>query len=168
MKMIITGLDAYKMGFVENLINPELQIQPAGIELTLNSVERIMDAGIIDLTNQLRRISKTEPIPFDDDGKIFLEMGAYKIRYNEIIKVPRNVIAIGYPRSSLIRCGATIYTAIWDPGYIGRSESLLYVFNRNGIYLYKNARILQLIFIKLSGEPHKTYDGIYQKENVDF
>ncbi|MEM3616120.1 MAG: deoxyuridine 5'-triphosphate nucleotidohydrolase [Candidatus Methanomethylicia archaeon] len=164
--MIITGLEAYKMGIVENLVNPELQVQPAGIELTLNSIERILEAGVIDLTNKFRKIPKTEPLSFGEDGKIFLEAGVYRVKYNEIIKMPKDVIAIGYPRSSLIRCGATIYTAIWDPGYIGRRESLLHVFNEKGIYLYKNARIVQLIFIKLSGEPHKIYEGIYQKENI--
>ncbi|MEM3615304.1 MAG: deoxyuridine 5'-triphosphate nucleotidohydrolase [Candidatus Methanomethylicia archaeon] len=164
--MIITGMEAYRMGIVEGIINPEKQIQPSGIELTLRDVERIIGVGILDLTDEKREIPKTEPIPFNSDGKVFLNQGVYKIRYNEIVKIPKDMIAIGYPRSSLIRSGATIYTAIWDPGYIGRSESLLQVFNVNGIYLYRNARIIQLIFIKVAGKPHKTYDGKYQKENI--
>jgi len=165
--MIITGMKAYKMGIVENLISPEMQIQPAGIELTLNSVWKFMDSGTIDLTNKYRRIPEVEQIPFDNEGKVHLKMGAYKIIYNEIIKIPRNMIAIGLPRSSLLRCGATINTALWDPGYIGRSESLLHVYNEHGITLYKNARIIQLIFIELEEEPHKTYEGKYQKENIN-
>ncbi|MCS7096874.1 MAG: deoxyuridine 5'-triphosphate nucleotidohydrolase [Candidatus Methanomethylicia archaeon] len=164
--MIITGIDAYRMGIVENLLNEELQIQPAGIELTLNSVEKFIDAGIMDLTNEFRRVSRTEPIPFDNEEKIFLAKGVYRIKFNEVIKIPENVVAIGYPRSSLIRSGVTIYTAIWDPGYIGRSECLLCVFNDNGVYLYRNARLLQLIFIKIEGKPHKIYNGKYQKENI--
>jgi dUTP pyrophosphatase len=165
--MIITGMKAYRMGVVENLISPEMQIQPAGIELTLNSVWRFMSSGTIDFTNKHRVIPNAEQIPFDEEGKVHLERGAYKIVYNEIVKMPKNMIAIGLPRSSLLRCGATIHTALWDPGYIGRSESLLYVYNEHGITLYRNARIIQLIFIELEEEPHKTYEGRYQKENID-
>ena len=164
--MIIRGIDIYKMKLIENMIEPKLQIQPAGVELTLKEVETIEDTGSIDLTNKNRKIPKTKRLKFDKEGKIRLKKGTYKIRYNEIVKIPQQMIAIAYPRSSLIRSGATIFTAIWDPGYVGRSESLLLVLNDKGITLEKNARLIQLIYIKLEKEPHRTYDGRYQKENI--
>jgi dUTP pyrophosphatase len=36
-------------------------------------------------------------------------------------------MAIGVPRTSLIRCGVTTETGIWNAGYEGRSESLMVV-----------------------------------------
>jgi len=73
-------------------------------------------------------------------------------------------MAFGKARSSLIRAGANIATAVWDAGYRGRSEVGLIVYNE-GIWLKRNARIMQLVFIKLSGET-KPYSGSYQHENI--
>jgi len=166
--MIIPGREAYEMGCVKNLINPELQVQPAGIELTLREVGRIVEAGHLDLTNKNRYIPRMEVLNFDSEGKIHLVKGAYRIMFNEIVSLPPNIAAIGYPRSSLIRSGATIYMALWDPGYVGRSVSLLSVFNEKGIILEKNSRLIQLVFIRLEKVPHKIYRGKYQKENIEF
>ncbi|MCS7365709.1 MAG: deoxyuridine 5'-triphosphate nucleotidohydrolase [archaeon GB-1867-035] len=164
--MVIPGHKVGKYGInIENIIH-EIQIQPAGIELTLREIEKFEDAGYIDLTNIKRKISKCTPLQFDADGKIFLPQGAYKVRFNEIISIPANVIGIGLPRSSLLRSGATIFSAVWDPGYKGRSESLLVVFNPHGIFLEKNARLMQLLFIKLVEKPQKLYSGKYQFENI--
>lgn len=165
--MIIPGHKLKKYGInIEGIID-EIQIQPAGIELTLREVERFEDAGYIDLTNTKRKISKCTPLKFDSKGKIFLPPGAYKIKFNEIISVPVDVVGIGLPRSSLLRSGATIFSAVWDPGYKGRSESLLVVFNPHGITLEKNARVIQLLFIKLIEKPQKLYSGKYQLENIE-
>lgn len=75
-------------------------------------------------------------------------------------------MAMALPRSSLLRCGATLDTAVWDPGYNGRSQSLLVVHNPHGIRIKKNARLMQLIFICMREVAHKAYSGIYQGENI--
>lgn len=164
--MVIPGDKIDKYGVtIEDLID-EIQIQPAGIELTLREIEEFENSGYIDLTNAQRRISKCKPLKFNSDGKIHLPPGAYKVRFNEVISIPADVVGIGFPRSSLLRSGATIITAVWDPGYKGRSESLLVVFNPHGITLEKNARLLQMLFIKLKEKPGRVYSGKYQLENI--
>ena len=77
-----------------------------------------------------------------------------------------NLAAIAKPRSSLIRCGATLETAVWDAGYRGRSESMLVVYNYAGFRVKRNARIIQLLFYTLEKEVEKGYSGIYQNENT--
>ena len=77
-----------------------------------------------------------------------------------------NLAAIAKPRSSLIRCGATLETAVWDAGYRGRSESMLVVYNTAGFRLKRNARIMQLLFYTLDAEVEKGYSGVYQNENT--
>ncbi len=144
----------------------DAQFQPAGVDLTLKEVHSFQDSGIIDFDNSKRRLSRTEPMRFDVTGRLFLPNGIYKIIYNEVVKIPDNCIALGLPRSSLLRCGVTVECALWDPGYHGRSESLLVVHNSAGITLYKNARMIQLIFIKLEDKAEKTYSGIYNRENI--
>ena len=150
---------------IQGLIAPELQIQPAGVELTLAKIFRLKGAGCVDLTNERRRVPEGEEIPFNEGGYVDLGPGAYRVLFNEIVRVPPDCIAIGLPRSTLIRSGATVLTALWDPGYVGRSQALLVVFNEHGIRLYKNARLLQLVFIKVEGCT-RTYSGAYQGEGL--
>jgi dUTP pyrophosphatase len=74
-------------------------------------------------------------------------------------------MALAMPRSSLLRCGVTVHTAVWDAGYSGRSQSLMVVYNPRGFRLQRNARIVQLVFFRLTQET-EGYQGIYQGENT--
>jgi dUTP pyrophosphatase len=56
-------------------------------------------------------------------------------------------------------------TAVWDAGYSGRSQSLMVVYNSQGFHLQRNARVLQLVFLRLSQETDG-YEGAYQGENI--
>jgi dUTP pyrophosphatase len=155
-----------KPPLVEHLIDRELQVQPNGIELTLQHVEIHESSGSITFDNSERKLPITKAIDFDDKGWIHLPKGSYKIVFNEIVNIPKNIAAIAKPRSSLLRCGVTIETAVWDAGYSGRSESLLVVYNEKGFKVKKNARVLQLLFFRLGEEVCEGYSGIYQNENV--
>lgn len=150
---------------VEGYIDIEKQLQANGFELTLRDVSMIQSAGRIDFDNSQRVISDVSPLVFDGLGAIELIPGTYLITYNEIVHLPKNLMALGRPRSSLLRCGVTIGTAVWDAGYEGRSQSLLVVYNTRGIRLQRNARIIQLIFMEMTGDS-EGYKGVYQGENI--
>lgn len=150
---------------VEDHIDLDAQVQANGFELTLRDVSVIQSAGRIAVDNGQRVISEVSPLVFDGTGDIDLIPGTYLITYNEVVHLPKNLMALGRPRSSLLRCGVTIGTAVWDAGYEGRSQSLLVVYNSRGIRLQKNARIIQLVFLEMTGES-EGYNGIYQGENV--
>ncbi len=155
-----------KPPLVEQMIDQTVQVQPNGIELTLQRVEAHEGTGSIAFDNSERKLPQTKKMDFDENGWIHLPKGIYKIVFNEIVNVPKNIAAIAKPRSSLLRCGATIETAVWDAGYSGRSESLLVVYNEKGFNVKKNARVLQLLFFRLGEEVHEGYSGVYQNENV--
>ena len=150
---------------VEGFIDLNTQVQTNGFELTLRDVSVIQSAGRIAFENSQRILSDVSPLSFDGLGAIELIPGTYLITYNEIVHLPKNIMALGRPRSSLLRCGVTIGTAVWDAGYEGRSQSLLVVYNSRGIRLEKNARITQLVFLELTSASGG-YDGIYQGENI--
>jgi len=140
------------------------QIQPAGLDLTLSAVFTFEGEGAIGLEEvTLPSYQELEP---SEDGFYRLSEGAYKIRFNEIVEVPNDCIGIAFPRSSLLRMGATINLAVWDPGYKGRGEALLLVFNEKSIQLRKGARVAQIVFIKLLEKPSQAYRGRYQYENI--
>jgi len=154
-----------KYNLMENQIDTNVQVTNNGIDLTLEAVEGFTSAGRIDFSNSERVISDTEPMNFDENDWLYMPRGTYKITYNEIVSIPNNAIAIARTRSSLLRCGATIGTGVWDAGYRGRSSSLLNVTNDKGIYLKRNARVLQLVFFDLDSETEE-YSGAYQNENI--
>ncbi|AKB53292.1 MULTISPECIES: deoxyuridine 5'-triphosphate nucleotidohydrolase [Methanosarcina] len=155
-----------KPPLLENAIDIETQIQPNGLELTLKEVKTIEGSGAVDFDNSERKLPDGKKLEFGDDGWIHLPEGIYKVLFNEIVNIPMNLAAIAKPRSTLIRCGATLETAVWDAGYRGRSESMLVVYNTAGFRLKKDARIMQLLFYTLEAEVEKGYSGIYQNENT--
>ncbi len=150
---------------VEGWIDLEEQVQTNGFDLTLREVALLQSAGEITVMNSQRLVSDLASLVFDGLGFIDLMAGAYIITYNEVVHLPRNIMALATPRSSLLRCGVTVNTAVWDAGYSGRSQSLMVVYNPRGFRLQRNARIVQLIFLRLTRET-EGYQGAYQGENI--
>ena len=150
---------------VEGWIDLEAQLQANGFDLTLRDVAILESAGKIAVANSQRVVSELAPLVFDGLDSIELIPGTYIITYNEIVHLPRSIMALATPRSSLLRCGVTVNTAVWDAGYSGRSQSLLVVYNPRGFRLQRNARIIQLVFFELTRET-EGYSGAYQGENM--
>ena len=150
---------------IESYLDLEAQLQTNGFDLSLRTVSEFTSSGKLALNNRNRVISEQKRLDFGPDGVIHLGPGAYSITYNEIVHLPKDVMALGLSRSSLLRCGASLHTAVWDAGYSGRSESLLVVHNPLGLDLEKDARVLQLVFSKLTGKS-RGYQGRYQGENT--
>jgi dUTP pyrophosphatase len=151
---------------VEGYFDLKSQVQPNGFDITLRDISRLQTPGQITVKNAERVVSELFPLEFDDTGFINLESGIYSITYNEIVHLPNNVMALARPRSSLLRCGVSVGTAVWDAGYSGRSESLLNVYHPDGFRVQKNARVVQLVFFRLT-ENTEGYSGTYQNENID-
>jgi dUTP pyrophosphatase len=148
---------------VTNMVDPTVQISPNGVELTLHKVYTFKDAGTVDFSNTERYIPEYEELSLMH-GQYELEPGSYIVTYNETLRIPTYLIAIGRPRSSILRSGATIESAVWDAGYEGRSRGLLTVYNPHGFVLKPNARLLHLVFFRLLQETD-SYKGVYQGEN---
>jgi dUTP pyrophosphatase len=149
--MILPGSKIAEGKLVSDVLG-DSQVQPAGCDLTLREAHSIDEAGEVDFDNSKRKISKTTKIEFDSGGLLRLKQGCYKIVYNEYVNIPLDCAAFGYPRSSLLRCGADVRCAVWDPGY-------------HGIVLHKNAKVMQLVFVRLEGKAEKGYEGQYKGEN---
>lgn len=146
---------------VEDMIDSETQVQVNGCELTLDRIFAFTGQGAIAFDNSERILPECTELAFDDNGWIDLPAGSYKIISKEIVHIPKDVIAIARPRSSLLRCGASVETAVWDSGYEGKSECLLIVFNERGFRLKRGARVIQLLFVGLASET-EGYRGVYQ------
>ena len=171
MSGIVSREDIVKMlgaspPLVENLCDAHQQVQPNGIDLTLKEVALFSSAGTLGSHTEGRVLSATSPLVFDGLGRVDLLPGCYLITYNEVVNLPKTIMALALPRSSLLRCGVSIHNAVWDAGYSGRSKALMVVCNPQGFRLYRNTRIVQMVFLLLSHEVAQGYHGMFQGENI--
>jgi dUTP pyrophosphatase len=150
---------------LEGIRDVATQIQACGVDLTVRTVSRFENGGAVGYDNADRVLASTTRLPWSD-GWVELPAGPYLIVYNEQVNLPDDVMALAYPRSSLMRCGVTIYSAVWDPGYSGRAEALLVVHNPHGFRLKQGSRVVQLVFTRLSSPVIGRYEGRFLKENL--
>jgi len=161
----IRGLMEKDPPLIDGFVDAERQIQPNGVDLSLLSVQAFKSGGQLGVDPTERILPDLAPVSFKDDW-IDLPQGQYLITYNEIVHLPVNVMALGRPRSSLLRMAVTVGTAVWDAGYNGRSQSLLVVFHPQGVRLARNTSLMQLVFFDVDGGTN-AYHGVFQNENID-
>jgi len=154
-----------ELQLITGYIDLEKQLQPAGFDLSLKEVHAYWGAGAIDFDNKERKLAATRLLKPSSDRWYTLPQGCYMIVYNEAVKMPLNIVALARSRSTVLRNAAAVETAVWDPGYQGRSSSLLVVHNPQGIRLRQDARVAQLVFYSVD-EVEKGYSGVYQNERI--
>ena len=151
---------------IENYVSLESQLQPNGFDLSLRDVFVFETLGAIGAADVDRTLAATNALTYGDDGWIDLAPGPYLVTFNEVVNLPLDIMALGRPRSSLLRSGVSLHTAVWDAGYRGSSQSLLTVHHVDGFRLQRNARLAQLVFFRLSSPPSTGYQGRYQGEGL--
>ena len=140
---------------IEGAIDVETQLTPNGMDLTVGRIFSFAAPGAVDFSNKERVVPEgvecavQKKDPADQFGWWDLSKGAYKVRTNEVVNLPNDVIAFAFTRTTLLRVGAFTQNGVWDAGFSGRSEFLLVVENPCGIQLKQNARVIQLIFFKV-------------------
>ena len=83
---------------------------------------------------------------------------------NEVVKLPKDIYAQFYHRSSFNRKGVLIIGSIYDPGYNGVVGCTIYNLSGNVLKIKKNERIGQMVFYK--ADAAFEYNGQYQKEHL--
>jgi deoxycytidine triphosphate deaminase len=153
----------YKSGaFVAEHVSPlrEGQVQPNGVDLTLDAVFEQTTAGRIGRDG--KEIGTRRQLTPNGDDAFALDPGGYVVRYAETIEIPEDHVGFLYPRSSLLRNSCMLNTAVWDAGYEGKGEGLIEV--HHDVELERGARVAQLVLA--SADHEGTYDGSYQGENL--
>jgi len=151
----------------------EKQYQPAGIDLTLDSISilnhnngttygllkdaKVLPAQIelkeaqVQVSGMLKNVFYLEPfIPYIATTK-------------EKIKIDKNSGQFYLPRSSLLRAGIDVRTAFGDPGFNGHLSFLLVNWTRNPFVMEKGVRFAQLVDIS-ANNVDKEYDGDYNEK----
>jgi dUTP pyrophosphatase len=151
---------------ISDYINLEKQLTPNGFDLTVGSLYEFTAPGALDFSNSERVIPEGQEILArkrnrdDKYGWWQLSPGAYKVRTNETVTLPNNLVALAFPRTSLLRMGGFVQNGVWDAGFSGKGEFILAVANAGGINIKQNARIVQIVFCGV--DETEQYRGIYQ------
>jgi dUTP pyrophosphatase len=142
----------------------QVHIQPNGVDLSVEAIWRLVGTGSLGRANGDRVLPARAELAFDSGDWLDLPSGAYGIRYGEWVELPMDCGGLCFPRSSLLRMGLHVPTAVWDAGYSGRGEGMLVVNNPHGVRLQRGARIAQLVLFRLTEPATASYAGRYQHE----
>ena len=172
--MITGALDRESIGdlvlgnppLIESYISLDEQLQPNGFDLTLREVRRMTSDGGMGAGPDQRELAETESMQFDAEGWLRLSPGPYLLTFNEVLNLPLDLTVLGFPRSSLLRSGVTLHSAVGDAGYRGRPQALMVVHNPNGYRVQRDARLWQLVFFQLARPVSQGYQGRFWGENV--
>lgn len=85
---------------------------------------------------------------------------SFNVLLNEEIKLPVDMFAIFYQRSSYSRKGIFMTTGVWDPGFEGSLGCTIYNMSNETIEIPINTRIGQLVCFK--ADAASSYTGQWQ------
>lgn len=152
---------------IEDYVDLAVQLTPNGIDLTCGGIFKFTGSGALDFSNNERKLPVGKEILLkkknvkDKFGWWKLKAGTYKVKTNETVNLPNDLVALAFTRTSLLRMGAFTQHGVWDAGFRGKGEFVLVVANPAGISIKENARIAQLVFMVIN-KTAKGYNGIYQ------
>lgn len=160
--MQLTGEQIVSRRIIENVV-PEA-IQQQGVDVRIKSIDRVGGDGYIPAEGKTRRCPTTS-ISFDENGQVVLEPGWYDVTLEEKCEIPSNAVLNYKTRSSLVRCGATVYSGQFDGGF--KTDNMgCFLEVRLPITVEKGTRIAQAVVTEsYEVAADKLYNGQWQGDN---
>lgn len=166
---MINGYDVLKEKYPDF---EENQRQPNGIDLQLGNVYRLGGEGyMFGLLKEEKRI----PAHIEEDkveietnngvvkGWILSPNTPYILEVKNRIEIDDDCAQTYYPRSTLLRCGCTLHTAVGDAGYKGKLAFLFVNHGKSPFIMEDGVRFAQLVDHQVNNA-NKSYDGDYQND----
>ena len=148
------------------------QYQPAGIDLKLGQINVFDNKDdVYAIVNNVKQLPNQTELPESavKIGSTKLEVGytlephkPYIAVVDKKIKIDKDCAQIYLPRSSLLRAGVDVRTALGDPGFDGHLSFLIINHNDVPFFIKRGERFAQLINIKVEGVESE-YDGDYNE-----
>lgn len=148
----------------------EEQYQPNSIDLKLDKIltlseQRFYPIGLYDGKKKLPEYNELEVWAKGQNNEPLYKLEpktSYIVVIDGKIEIPENVAQFYLPRSSLLRCGLSLHTALGDSGFKGHLQFLITNENNFPVLLGKGERIATAVFFTVQGATK--YDGDYQEE----
>lgn len=156
----------FKSGkYINNFMNniDEKRIQSTGIDITVGDIFKLKGTPFVKDKNYDKGERSEIKVVENPEGPNYyhLKEGRHIIVYDEKIKIPESHVGYVFPRSRLMRCGAFLCSAMWDPGYEGIGEGLL--LNKE-MKIEENCGIGKLGIIE--ADTDDKYSGTHQEERI--
>lgn len=136
-------------------------IQGAGVDLRIGGL--FCPASGASLGVEKRELPEMHEI---EGASYELGPGSYSLCLTmERVRMPQDLVAFIYPRSTLFRCGVGLRTAVVDPGYEGPLTIGIKNEGAHPFTLERGARIAQIVFAEVR-EGATNYRGRYQGGKV--
>ena len=165
---MINGIDYLKKMYPNR---DEKDYQPSGLDLRLGNVffldaDRDTKYGIYSGKKVLPQHSEARLVEQDGvKGWKLLTGQPYIGQVQEQIKIGDNNAQLYLPRSTLLRAGVNVYTALGDLGYNGHLSFLVINHGPRPFFIEKGERFAQLIDLQVRGGS-ESYQGDYQEKEV--
>ncbi|MBU0898695.1 MAG: dCTP deaminase [Nanoarchaeota archaeon] len=147
---------------IEPLSDPELQIQPAGVDLRLSNKFRVFKLSSIPFIDTKKQAEDyTEVIEVDDEKGFIIHPGEFVLgSVKEYIKISDDLVGSVDGRSSLGRLGISIHTtsSSINPGWEGTLVLEISNIGKMPVVLYPGMRIAKLALHKLSSPAERPYN----------
>lgn len=139
----------------------EKHVQGAGVDLRIEKLYEVCSDAFVGVEKRvLPELKEVEGETF-----VLQPKGYYLCVTKEKLNMPLDLVAFLFPRSTIFRSGASLKTAVIDPGYKGTLTIGIKNESNFELKLEKGARIAQVVFSKVEGES-EGYKGRYQGGKV--
>jgi len=157
---------------IKPLDNPDVQIQPAGVDLRLGNEFRLFKSSSVAYIDTKQKTENyTEMIRVEDGKQFIIHPGEFVLgAIKEYIKVSNELVGSVDGRTSLGRLGISIHSTASsiNPGWEGHLVLEISNMGRMPVALYPGMRIAKLTLHKLSSPCEKGYgergDTKYNKQ----
>lgn len=148
--------------------------QPNSLDLRLDKICEIplaLDEGVVGIFGSTKLIPKPKEI---EKEELYGETGyvlAPKTSYIAFVKgnkedgkmgIPKDIAQFYLPRSTLLRCGISLDTALGDSGFIGRLQFLITNNSLNPFFISANERIATCVSFEVKNGT--LYEGDYNEK----
>lgn len=146
---------------IEPLDEPEVQIQPSGVDLKLGNTFRIFKTMAIPFIDTKSPVEGyTEAMKIEDGKPFIVHPGEFVLATTkERIQLPSDLAGTIDGRTSIGRLGICIHTTSTglNPGWGGFITLEINNIGKIPVALYPGMRICKVSFIKLTSEAEKPY-----------
>lgn len=148
---------------IEPLEDPELQIQPASVDLRLDSrfiVYKLPHVPVIDPRTPETMESYTSQLEMAPGEPFVLHPGEFALGSTmERVRIPNDLVARVEGRSSFGRLAVVVHATAGfvDPGFEGQITLELSNLGRCAVLLYPGTRISQLVFETMTSPAERPY-----------
>ncbi|MEM7244587.1 MAG: dCTP deaminase [Acidobacteriota bacterium] len=148
---------------IEPLLDPDLQVQPASIDLRLDRrfvVYRTSNLAVIDVNEKDPFDGRIDEYEVDEETGFVLQPGDFALGSTfERVQVPADLVARVEGRSSIGRLAVVVHATAGfiDPGFQGHITLELSNLGRCPVRLYPGMRISQIVFHTMTSPAERPY-----------